>query len=577
MAPVAKGHWLSEQARLKRFSTAIAVSPTADDGWVSPPRDKRPARKPNDWVSKTDLISFLRCPYAWWQVDQGLLSLDEIFGPLEEQLLADGSAFHEEVGAMALPTPEEADLGKLLTTDVKLLEVPGFENAELMIRGIPDGIDTASGALRPIEIKSHKDVRRSDELELAFYWMLLEPHRSRQLAEPSGILILRREGEPVQIEVPLVPRRFVQVEALLTEIRKARRRKSGVRPRICGCAACSGPLREHIARRTHQGKDLTLLLGISRSHAEAFEAIGIRGYDDLLACDAAPTKKTLHDAGTYLSVAQIEQMRAHARSYQEGRPIVFGTAPPMLDSFIAWDLEYDTWINGLIWLVGLMLVEGDRFEHHAIWTEHLNDERQSLETLARVLADTPDLPILTWSGTSADLPTLKKACARHGLKSLLADVEARHVDLYEYARCSLRLPIPELKLAEVADFFGIAKTSRVSGGMQAQMMYVDYQNSDSQERRDLLKAELVAYNRDDLEALVETLRAIEGLPIDAAKAGRSGQGETRRWRRFGAQEASVSREVDDRAAERPARIERENDREREIEQERDLDRGFGIE
>ena len=44
-----------------------------------------------------------------------------------------------------------------------------------------------------------------------------------------------------------------------------------------------------------------------------------------------------------------------------------------------------------------------------------------------------------------------------------------------------------------------------------------------------------------------------------------------RMRRDRAQEASIAREVDERAAERQERIERE------IERDRDLDRGFGIE
>lgn len=44
-----------------------------------------------------------------------------------------------------------------------------------------------------------------------------------------------------------------------------------------------------------------------------------------------------------------------------------------------------------------------------------------------------------------------------------------------------------------------------------------------------------------------------------------------RMRRSGAQEASIAREVDEKAAERQARIKREIDRDR------DLDRGFGIE
>ena len=474
----------------------------------------RPSRRRSQrWVSKTDLTSFLRCPYAWWQVDQGLLSLAEIFGPLDEKLLKEGSAFHEQVGAMALPAPEESDLAELLVSDVKLLGVPAFENKRLMIHGVPDGVDAASGALRPIEIKSHKDVRRSDELELAFYWLLLEPHRSRQLEEPSGLLVLRRGGEPVEVEVPLAPRRFEQVETLLGEIRKARRK--GVRPRVCGCAACSGPLRRRINRVTRKGKDLTLLFDVNRFRAEAFEAIGIETYEDLLACEAASTRQALRARKTYLSVAQIDQMRTHARSYQEGRPILFGNAPPTFDAFIALDLEYETRTEPhLIWLIGSIVVDGDHGEHHAIWTDEPGDERRNLERLADLLVERPGLPVLTWSGASADLPTLRKACARLGFDGLLAKFEDRHVDLFEYARHSLRLPVPGLGLAEVADFFGVVKTSRVKDGWEAQIMYDSYQRSDNQDQREQLKAELVAYNRDDLEALVETLRNVQALPVE---------------------------------------------------------------
>ena len=50
-----------------------------------------------------------------------------------------------------------------------------------------------------------------------------------------------------------------------------------------------------------------------------------------------------------------------------------------------------------------------------------------------------------------------------------------------------------------------------------------------------------------------------------------------RMRRSGAQEATVSREVDEQAAELQARTEREIDLERQIEQDRELDLGFGIE
>lgn len=165
-----------------------------------------PADRDDLWVSKTDLTSFLRCPYAWWQIDQGLISVEEVLGPVAEKLVEDGDAFHRDVEAAALPAPEGIDLQKLLATDAKVLGLPVLENTELMIRGAPDGVDAASGALLPVEIKSHKDVRRSDELELAFYWLLLEPLRTRQAEEPKGLMILRRDGEATPpIEVVIRP------------------------------------------------------------------------------------------------------------------------------------------------------------------------------------------------------------------------------------------------------------------------------------------------------------------------------------------------------------------------------------
>jgi predicted RecB family nuclease len=467
----------------------------------------------DQWVSKTDLTSFLRCPYAWWQIDQGLISVGEIIGPLDERLIEDGNVFHQEVEAMASPIPGDADLAEMLTTDVKLLGLPILENESRMIFGAPDGVDAASGALFPVEIKSHKDVRRSDELELAFYWLLLEPHRTRQVNEPRGWLVLRRDDEAEQVEVPIQPRRFEQVERMLKEIRKARNK--GVKPRVCSCAACSGPLRKSINRQTRRGKDLTLLFDISRSRAAALEAAGVKDYEGLIALEPRELRQTLRESKTFVSAQQIEQMRWHARSYKEVRPILFGPMPIVGDAFIALDLEYNTLGKpDLIWLIGLLLVRGGHREHIALWASSPDEERGILERLAALLDQNQELPVLTWSGVSADLPALRKACARVGLESLVERVKDRHVDLFESARTSLRLPIPQLGLAEVAAFLGIPKLSTVDGGFEAQLMFKSYEMSKKPEQKEKLKAELIAYNRDDLEALIETLGFIQALPAE---------------------------------------------------------------
>lgn len=483
-------------------------------GVVKLPQHVSRRRQDDLWVSKTDLISFLRCPFAWWQIDQGLISAEDILGPLEEKVIEDGSFFHRQVEATALPAPEGRGLSELLATDAKLLGLPVLENADLLIRGAPDGVDAASGALLPVEVKSHKDVRRSDELELAFYWLLLEPLRSRQIDEPRGLMILRRDGEAATpVEIVIRPERFEQVGRILEDIRKARRR--GVKPRVCSCAACSGPLRKIIDRHTLRGKDLTRLFDISRSRAEALEAVGVKNYEELLAQEPRELRRKLRESKTFVSTKQIEQMRWHARSYTEARPTLFGPMPMVGDSFMALDLEYNTLGKpDLVWLIGVLLVRGEHREHTFLWASKPDEEIRILERLSDLLSQNAKLSLLTWSGSSADRPALKKACERTGFDGLLDAFDDRHIDLFEAARTSLRLPIPELGLAEVAAFLGIPKLSTISDGFDAQLKFKTYELSQKPEQRARLKAELIAYNRDDLEALVETLIFIQNLPTE---------------------------------------------------------------
>ena len=324
-------------------------------------------------------------------------------------------------------------------------------------------------------------------------------------------MILRRDDKATApVEVVIRPERFEQVERLVEDIRKARRK--GVKPRVCSCAACSGPLRKSIDLHTLRGKDLTRLFDVSRSRAEALEAVGVNNYEELLAQEPPGLRKMLRESKTFVSTRQIEQMRWHARSYLEARPVLFGPMPVVGDSFIALDLEYNTLGKpDLVWLIGVLLVQGEHSEHVSLWASSPDEELGILERLAALLDQNPGPPILTWSGSSADRPALKKACERTGLEGLLDVFDKRHIDLFEAARTSLRLPIPKLGLADVAAFLGIPKLSTINGGFDAQLRFKSYELSQKPEQRETLKDELVAYNRDDLEALVETLAFIQGL------------------------------------------------------------------
>lgn len=466
------------------------------------------------WVSKTDLMRYVRCPYAFWLLDQGEITFEDTVEEGLVRLLIEGIEFQERIEAAAIRIevrPEE--IPALLRQEVTLLKVPPFENPKLKIYGQPDGVEAAAGALFPIEVKSHKDVQRTDELELAFYWLLLEPFRTRRVAQPRGYLILRRDGGAEWVEVPLSRHRFDEVRRLIKEVRDARR--NGVRPRICGCAVCSRVKRGEVQRATRDLKDLTLIFGIGRAYARALEEEGVTTWEDLLPCEPQTVVERMRKRGYFISVAEVKRWKRHAESWKRQEAVYFGDAPPVGDSFVALDLEYD--LGSLIWLVGACLVTRDRREYLALWADDATQESKNLCRLGEFIAAEPSLPVVTWSGEGADMPQLRHATGRLGLIESLDGLFARHFDLFLHVRRSLRLPIPGLSLKEVAEYFGIPRISGVRDGLQAQLMYLEYRSSHDKKRKATLRNLLLDYNRDDVEALVATAERIRSLSVAPAR------------------------------------------------------------
>jgi predicted RecB family nuclease len=478
----------------------------------------------------------LRCPYAFYLLDRGLVPFDKTVNEQQARLLEEGVAFQAGVEAAVVPvTIELAELPGLLAQEsIRVHGVPVFENPELEIYGKPDAIDTAQGALFPVEIKSHKDVQRSDELELAFYWMLLEPYRTKT-SSPRGYLILRRNGVGERMEVEIRPHRFEQVRGLLQDIRDARR--IGVQPRICGCTVCSGVMRDEIRRVTVANKDLTLIWGVGPVSARRLEEIGIRTYDGLLAADSSTIVAALRNRRRYVSPAQVDSWKQHATSYSTSCPVVFGDPLTLDGPFLALDLEYEP--GGIIWLVGVCLVGPGSREHFALWADTPAQEKSNLRRLAEIAAANPLLPVVTWNGNGADMPQLRNAAQRLELGETLGIVEFRHLDLFQHARKALRFPIPQLALDQVARYFAIPKISRIRDGLEALFWYRGYRSSRDENRRDALKTNLLDYNRDDLEALVGVAERISGLQCSSQKVPNDGLGANNPVGHEGHQTASL--------------------------------------
>jgi predicted RecB family nuclease len=279
-------------------------------------------------------------------------------------------------------------------------------------------------------------------------------------------------------------------------------------------------------RRSVNPKNLTSIWGLGKRHAAALRSIGIYDCAALVNADPSMLAAKLREHQLPISIAQVQQWRSHAESYCTKRPVFFGEPPQIGDSFIALDLEYNSTAPH-IWLTGLLVVKGPKRRHLWFWADDHEQERASMLSLAKVLSYFPALPVLTWGGTSADLPQLQSASARHGTQDMFAVLSGRHVDLFQHARTSMRLPVPELSLGPFASYLRIPKSSPIRNGLEAQVQYEIYQGLSDPQRKTRRKAELIAYNYDDLLALTGVLKAMLGGlyagPPKTAAVASSGQ------------------------------------------------------
>jgi predicted RecB family nuclease len=460
------------------------------------------------WVSKTDLSRWYRCPYAFWLLESGQITFPETVSAFQMSLIGAGQDYQDLIEQSVAPVViSPVGLPALLETEVTILGTPLFENKQLKLRGCPDGIDAASGALYPIEIKSHRAPTHLDRLELAFYWLLLQPRRTRP-APAAGVLILRREGRPVRVDVPVTGTLLDEVQRMIGEVRSAR--KNGVMPRVCGCLVCSRARCDEVIQSVTERKDVSMILGVGRVYSAALEAAGYDTWDTLIGCDPHAVAWAVTQAGAKgCGPVKVADWQLHARALASGLPEFRpGARWPVTGPYIAVDLEYDvTPGNDHIWLAGAAVIYPDGADHYSWWADTPEQERDALTGLAALLDQYPALRVVTWAGGAADIPRLRAAAARHELPGLAAAIPGRHFDAWLWAHNSLRLPIFTLGLKEVSGYLGFRPCTDVADGLDAVLRYHAWLAS----KDETIRTQLSAYNRDDIGALAHTISRIRDL------------------------------------------------------------------
>lgn len=481
------------------------------------PLCKAPAVPDQTWVSKTDVTSYLRCPYAFWLADSGQLDRTELLSPFEAELAESGIAFEQGIVEAAIPIelPPGGE-AELFAGDHTILQVRAFRNRELRLIGRPDGLVTAHGALQPVEIKAHRLLRHSDRIELALYWLLLSSSRTVKAAEPVGWVFLRQlDGSHTRERVELTPQLLAETEELITAVRRVR--IEGVQPVWCRCTVCRGVRYRQVVAAIRERRDLSSVWGVGRVKREALETVGYVRWEDLLGHDAEDIAAAVNvrRARRLVSASEVRRWQAHAQALVTDDAVlgVDVEAFPVPGEYIAFDAEY-TAAN--MWLLGARVVRRNGDLCFSIWASP-QGEAQALSDFDTFLSEHPHLPVVTWNGDGADLPALRKATTRARCPGLVERLHNRHINLFAWTRRNLMLPIPGFGLKEVSEHFGFPRQSRVSSGLEAEMQWRRYQLTGDQE----LKAELISYNMDDIGALIRAagcLRACAaGRPFDRAE------------------------------------------------------------
>jgi predicted RecB family nuclease len=460
------------------------------------------------WISKQDLVEYLRCKYrVFLSFSTGIPIPDMKETALLQLMLEKGLEF--ESGVVEDIRPREVHSREAiepLAKETLVVQIPKiFRNHELGIQGIPDLINTEKGKFIPIEIKNHKEVTDSDELELAFYWLLLDPLRKKKI-RPKGYIVLNT-GEVA--EVNLTKEHLWDVEFYLDDLRKLS--KTEVEPVLSHeCKQCK--LSKDCREKVVTSGGLSIIYNVSYARERQFKDIGIDNISKLMqANEEEVNSKLIARFGNTPGVNEIFRMKCHALSISSGKPFFFGDKEQARNiaasPFLVLDLEYD--VESLIWLVGVAIQTGNKITYQQYFAEksNLDEERRILRSLIDVIERRRSYLVFTYSGISADIPQLRAAWLRQGLPGRpLSHLMEMHVDACQFVQRNFRFPMKSLGLNGMEEYLGIHRSSGISGGLEAVALYKRCVRT----KDDAIKQQLLDYNREDIDS---TLKVVNRIPV----------------------------------------------------------------
>lgn len=445
-------------------------------------------------------------------------------GPYDEVLRRLGLAHEKDhlatLGAFAdLTAPslhEQAkDTAKAIAQRVPILYQAAFlantvlGGTEVEIVGVPDFlILDGDGYL----IRDSKMARRIDEenhpeilLQVQLYGWLFEKSCG---TAPKGLQVHCGTGDIVTIPYDGGKSALVELERLL-----ALKQLTTEPYEPVGWSKCLGcGFTDRCWSKAEENSDVALIYCVDQSLARTLHGQGIRTRRDLLTkfnpASLSELKRPYGDRERRVGKA-AERILQFADAMERKQETVLAVpAIPQRDNYAMFDLEgMPPHLDELdrIYLWGIQVygekpsefkfalsgfgVDGDK----ECWLGFLAIAKQILETYG-------DIPFVHWA--PYEQTHLRRYVERFGDTDGIAErVEANLLDLLTVTRDSLVLPLPSFSLKVVEDYVGFERKEAEYGGAWAMATFVEATETNDEGRRKELMDKIIAYNKEDLEAM----------------------------------------------------------------------------
>jgi predicted RecB family nuclease len=360
-------------------------------------------------------------------------------------------------------------------------------------------------------IRDSKLSRRVDEenhpeilLQLQLYGWLFEKSYG---AAPEGLQVLSGRGEIVAVHYDGGKSALQELERLLVLKQLTAEPYEPV-----GWSKCLGcGFIDRCWKKAEENCDVALVYCVDQSLARTLHSQGVRSRKDLLGkFDAANLSELKRPYGNREQRVgkTAERIMKFADAMEKQQEIVLATpAIPPHKNYVMFDLEgmpphldeldkiylwgmqvYGEKPSEFIYAVSGFGPDGDK----ECWFDFLANAKRIFETYG-------DIPFVHWAPYEGTY--LGRYIDRYGdPDGIAARVEANLLDLLTVARNSVVLPLPSFSLKVVEDYVGFERKEAEYGGSWAMATFIEASETGDEGKRKELMDEIIAYNKEDLEA-----------------------------------------------------------------------------